>query len=170
VQLAVAVRQYASHTVTVTGLVNHQGVRALKQESVPLYVIISESQPRAEAGRVTIMRTGYDAQALALHDPETLKFKVQAGDVINIAADNQQFYFIGGRISRPGQKLFQPGMTLLQAILAAGGLIDSSDYRVEVMREGADGRLKTTSFDLRYIKSGKVPDPRIQSGDSLEVH
>lgn len=168
-RLSVGVRQYSSHQVTVTGLVSHQGIRGLKRETVPLYVIISEAQPRADAGRVTIMRSGSTASTLDLHDPAALNFNVQPGDVINITHRPQEFYYIGGRINRPGQKIFQPGMTLLQAILAAGGLSRATDYKIELMREGSDGRLKTISFDLRDIKSGKVPDPRIQSGDSLEI-
>jgi protein involved in polysaccharide export with SLBB domain/uncharacterized membrane protein YgcG len=167
-RLAVGVRHYASHTVTVTGIVSRPGLRSLKGETVPLYVIISEVQPRSEAGRVSIIRSD-STYNLDLHDPDALSFRVQPGDVINIAPRTQDFYYIGGGVKRPGQKAFQPGITVLQAIIAAGGLNHESDHKVEVLREGVDRKLKTMTFDLREIKSGKMADPRLQAGDSLEI-
>jgi protein involved in polysaccharide export with SLBB domain len=56
---------------------------------------------------------------------------------------------------------------LIQAILAAGGL--ARDAVVELSREGSDGRLATTKFNLKEIKAGKIQDPRIQPGDRIEV-
>lgn len=168
-RLNVSVREYSSHMITVTGLVTHQGTRGLKGETVPLYLIISEVQPRDDAGRVSVIRAGAPTATLDLHDLAALNYNVKSGDVINVTHRPQEFYYIGGRINRPGQKVYQPGMTLLQAILAAGGVSRANDYKIELMREGSDGRLKTISFDLRDIKSGKVPDPHIQSGDSLEI-
>src|ERR1041384_4142394 len=43
-KVSVGVRQYLSHSVTVTGLVVHPGTRFLRREMVPLYVILAESQ------------------------------------------------------------------------------------------------------------------------------
>jgi protein involved in polysaccharide export with SLBB domain len=43
-QVSVSVRQYLSHSVTVTGLVIHPGTRFLRLEMVPLYVFLAESQ------------------------------------------------------------------------------------------------------------------------------
>ena len=84
-------------------------------------------------------------------------------------SDYQAAYYIGGRIDYPGRKILQPGMTVLQAILAAGGLSRQSANKIELLREGLDGRLTTTRFDMRDIKSGKAPDLRLQSGDRLEI-
>jgi protein involved in polysaccharide export with SLBB domain len=168
-QLTVGVRQYASHAVTVTGLVNNPGTKFLKREVVPLYVIIAEAQPRVGAGQVTVVRAGQTGPALDLYDPAALNFNVQPGDVINVTSPTEEFYYIGGRINRPGQKTFQPGITVLQAILAAGGVNSHSDHEINLLREGSDGRLTTTTFNLRQIKAGKVQDPRLQSGDRIEV-
>ncbi len=54
--MSVGVRQYLSHSVTVTGLVVHPGTRFLRREQVPLYVVLAESQLRNDGGRVVIMR------------------------------------------------------------------------------------------------------------------
>jgi protein involved in polysaccharide export with SLBB domain len=167
--VTVGVRQYASHTVTITGLVNNPGIKILRREAVPLYVIMADAQPRLDAGRVAIMRAGSNTQALDLNAPATLNALIRPGDVINLSARPQEFYYIGGRINYPGQKAFQPGITLLQSILAAGGLVRQSANTVELSREGADGRLTTTKFSLKEIKAGKIEDPKLQPGDRIQV-
>jgi protein involved in polysaccharide export with SLBB domain len=167
-QVSVGVRQYLSHSVTVTGLVVNPGTRFLRREMVPLYVVLAESQLRNDSGRVVIMRAGVPGQPHDLSDPATLNLNVQSGDVITVTNRPQEFYYIAGRINYPGQKLFQPGITLLQAILAAGGTA-RQELRVEVSREGADGRLVTTRYSIKEIKSGAVEDPKLQPGDRIEV-
>jgi protein involved in polysaccharide export with SLBB domain len=166
-QVAVGVRQYGSHTVIVSGLVGSPGSKNLRREAVPLYVLLAEVQPRLDAGRAAIMRVGVPTQVVDLSEATALNFIVRPGDVINLTARPQEFYYIGGRIGYPGQKAFQQGITLVQAILAAGGL--ARDNVVELSREGSDGRLATTRFNLKEIKSGKIQDPRLQPGDRIEV-
>ncbi len=167
-QVAVGVRQYGSHTVVVTGLVGSPGTKVLRREAVPLYVLLAEIQPRLDAARVTIMRAGAAPQTLDLNDSAALNFIVCPGDVINLTARQQDFYYIAGHtIVYPGQKAFQPGITLVQAILAAGGL--ARDGAVELSREGVDGHLATTKLNLKEIKSGKIQDPKLQPGDRIEV-
>jgi protein involved in polysaccharide export with SLBB domain/tetratricopeptide (TPR) repeat protein len=166
-QVAVGVRLYASHTVIITGLVGSPGTKILRREAVPLYVLLAEVQPRLDAARAAIMRAGAPTQVVDLSDSAALSFLVRPGDVINLTARPQDFYYIAGRINYPGQKVFQSGITLIQAILAAGGL--ARDNIVELSREGSDGRLTTTTFNLKEIKSGKIEDPKLQPGDRIEV-
>jgi len=149
----------------VTGLVVNPGTRFLRREMVPLYVVLAESQLRNDGGRVVILRGGTPMQPHDLSDPATLNLTVQSGDVITVTTRPQEFYYIGGRINYPGQKVFQPGITLLQALLAAGG----TGNRVEISREGADGKLVTIGFTIKQIKSGAVQDPKLQPGDRIEV-
>jgi protein involved in polysaccharide export with SLBB domain len=168
-KVSVGVRQYLSHSITVTGLVNMPGTRFLRRERVPLYVVLSESQLRNDGARVTIMRGGIPGPAHDLSDTATLNLTVQSGDVITVTSKPQEFYYIGGRVSYPGQKVFQPGVTLLQALLASGGTA-KPDNKVELSREGSDGRLITTQYTIKQIKSGAVADPKLQVGDRIEVH
>jgi protein involved in polysaccharide export with SLBB domain len=93
---------------------------------------------------------------------------VLPGDVITVTGRAQEFYFIAGKINYPGQKYFQPGITLLQAILAAGG-VRQNESIVEISRDGEAGRLVTTRYNLKQIKSGEVGDPKVQPGDRIEV-
>ena len=167
-QVSVGVRQYLSHSVMVTGLVIHPGTRFLRREMVPLYVVLAESQLRNDGGRVVIMRNGTPSEARDLSAPETLNLPVQSGDVITVSSRPQEFYYIAGRVTHHGQKTFQPGITLLQAILAAGGTM-KPDSKVEISREGADGKLVTIRYHIKQIKSGAVQDPKLQAGDRIEV-
>jgi protein involved in polysaccharide export with SLBB domain len=166
-KVSVGVRQYLSHSVTVTGLVLHPGTKFLRREMVPLYVVLAESQLRSDSGRVVIMRAGTPTTH-DLSDAATLNVNVQSGDVITISSRPQEFYYIGGRVNIPGQKSFQPGITLLQAILAAGGTT-RQDAKVEILREGADSRLETIRYNIKQIRSGAVQDPKLQAGDRIEV-
>lgn len=167
-QVSVGVRQYTSHSVLVNGLVVNPGTRYLRREAVPLYVVLAESQLRNDAGRVVIMRGGSTGEPLELSHPQTLNLIVQSGDVITVSEKPQEFYYIGGRINFPGQKVFQPGITLLQAILAAGG-VPLKENRVELSRAGADGKLTTVRYRIKDIKGGTVEDPKLQPGDRIEI-
>jgi protein involved in polysaccharide export with SLBB domain len=168
-RVSVGVRQYVSHSVMVTGLVATSGPRILRREAVPLYVVLAESQLRNDAGRVVIMRDGSPGQFLSLNDPLALNATVKSGDVIIVTSRPQEFYYIAGRINYPGQKPFQSGITLMQAVLAAGGTPRQSENVIEISREGTDGRLVTTRFNLKQIKAGAVEDPKLKAGDRIEV-
>ena len=167
--ISVGVRQYVSHSVLVTGLIGSPGAHILRREAVPLYVVLAESQLRNDAGRVVILRSGVTGQALDLSDPVTLNTTVINGDVITVTGRPQEFYYIAGRINYPGQKTYQSGITLLQAILAAGGTSRQNESKVEISRDGTDGRLVTTRFNLKDIKAGVIQDPKVLPGDRIQV-
>lgn len=170
-QFQVTVREYASHTVLVSGLVDQAGQKVLRREAVPLYVVLAEAFPRADAGRVVIIsRATGRTKTLDLADSNALSELVSHGDVINVQPRPREFYYIGGQVGAPGQKDFTSGMTLTQSILASGGLARADKkVRVAVSRQGADGRLVTTEYELSEIEAGKIPDPRVQPGDRIEI-
>ncbi len=168
-RVSVGVRQYASHAVVITGLVNNPGTKFLRREAVPLYVIMAEAQAKADAGRVAIMRAGSAGLSIDLSDPAALNIMIRPGDTISVTVRPQEFYYIAGRINYPGQKMFQPGITLLQAVLAAGGTTRQNSNKIEVSRKGEDGLLTTTKFSVKEIKAGKIHDPKLQPGDLINV-
>jgi protein involved in polysaccharide export with SLBB domain len=169
-QVFVTVREYASHTVMVSGLVADPGVKVLRREAVPLYVIIAEAQPKPEAGRAMVLShaTG-QSTSVDLSDTQALNLLVHPSDVVNVVARPQEFFYIGGEIASPGQKTFYTGMTLTQAVLASGGATRNASGRVRVSRQGADGRLTSAQYVLSNIQAGKVPDPTLMPGDRVEV-
>jgi len=80
-----------------------------------------------------------------------------------------EFFFAGGEINSPGQKPYHSGLTLAQAILASGGPSKNAGIEVRLSRQGADGRLVTSEYNLDDIQSGRIPDPALQKGDRLEI-
>lgn len=171
-QVAVSVREYASHNVIITGLVHEPGTKALRREAVPLFVVLAEAQPRADAARAVIMRTGSPTQTIDISDTTATSVLVYPNDVIRLVGappPAPQFFFIGGQIASPGQKDFHKGLTLTQAILASGGVTRFAGNKVKVMRQGADGRLTATEYNLKKIEQGKDPDPLLEAGDRIEV-
>jgi polysaccharide export outer membrane protein len=169
-QVRVSVREYASHAVLVSGLAGDPGTKILRREAIPLYVVVAEAQPKPEAGRaVVISHATGKATSVDLGDAAGLNTLVQAGDVVNLVVRPPEFFYVGGEISSPGQKDFHSGMTLTQALLAAGGVTGQAGTKVKVSRAGADGRLVSTEYDLRAIEGGAVPDPQLQAGDRIEV-
>ncbi|HEY0407343.1 MAG TPA: polysaccharide biosynthesis/export family protein [Pyrinomonadaceae bacterium] len=171
-QLLVSVRDYVSHSVMIAGLVGEPGKRVLRREAVPLYVVLAEAQPRPEAGRALILRPGDQNMTVDLADVKATAMLVFPGDVITLSAlppAPPQFFYVGGPVVVPGQKDFHPGLTLTQAVLAAGGVTRFAGSKVKISRQGTDGRLVSTEYNLKQIESGKVPDPVLQPGDRLEV-
>ncbi|MDQ3755767.1 MAG: polysaccharide biosynthesis/export family protein [Acidobacteriota bacterium] len=170
-QFRVSVREYVSHTAMVSGLVDQPGRKILRREAVPLYVVLAEALPRADAGRAMLLsRSSGQSKSIDLSDSLALNELVSAGDVINVLPPQPEFFYIGGKVKEPGQKNFHAGLTLTQAILASGGVDDGGDkVKVVVSRQGADGRLISTEYLLKEIEEGQVPDPKVQPGDRVEV-
>jgi hypothetical protein len=146
------------------------GTKILRREAIPLYVVVAESQPKPEAGRAVIFsRSTGKSVTLDLNDPAALNTLVQSGDVVTLTVRPPEFFYVGGEIGSPGQKDFHAGITLTQALLASGGVTKTAGDRVRVSRQGADGRLVSTEYNLREIENGAVPDPALRPGDRIEV-
>lgn len=168
-RVVVGVREYLSHAIIVSGLVKDPGTKLLRREAIPLYVVIADAQPLPEAGRATLIRHEKgDAVIVDLSKPEQMNLLVRSGDVITVHANPKQFFYVGGEVKAPGEKQFRPGLTLTQAILAAGGLSRESKD-AHIAREGDNGFLASTRYKLKDINSGKLADPLIQPGDRITV-
>ena len=68
----------------------------------------------------------------------------------------------------PGEKMFRRGLTLTQAIIAAGGIPPKSKF-AQIGRDDGHGFLIETRFDLKDIGSGKVADPLLMPGDRIMI-
>jgi tetratricopeptide (TPR) repeat protein len=170
-EIAVGVRDYASHAVILSGMVKEPGTVILQREGVPLYVVIAYAQPLAGAGQALVVsRATGRSTAVDLSDAAATKMLVRPGDVITLKQRPEQFVYVSGAVRQPGQKRFQVGLTLTQAVMAAGGTLSSQGPSVvSVTRQDADGRLTSTRYDLAEIKMGKTPDPLMRAGDRVEV-
>jgi protein involved in polysaccharide export with SLBB domain len=166
----VGVRDYASHTVLVSGLVKDSGTKVLRREAIPLYVVVADAQPLPEAAKVTVVR-GSDGNQIFnfdLNQTADMNFLVSAGDVITLNPGAMQFIYIAGEIRSPGEKTFRRGLTLMQVILASGGVGPKAKV-AEIARSNENGFLASTRFNLKEIATGKAADPAVLPGDRISI-
>lgn len=177
-QISVKLREYASHSITVLGLVEKAGEKFLQREAIPLYVVRAEAVVQAKASGVTIKRANSQTEKFDLKDAKYEEVLVFPGDIVeftsgdgknSVNSDTAQFYYIGGDIISAGQKDFHQGLTLTQAILASGGLRRADAKKVTIRRKNEQGLLVPTEYNLREIKNGKSPDPQLEAGDTIEI-
>jgi len=167
--IAVGVRDYVSHTILVSGLVKEPGTKILRREAIPLYVVVADAQPLPEAARLTLVRNdSAEVFNIDLAQPEDMNLLVHPGDVVTLLAGATQFFYISGEVKSPGEKTYRRGLTLTQAIIAAGGLTPKSK-EARLARDDGKGFLVVTRYKLKDIDSGKLPDPIIQAGDRLTI-
>jgi tetratricopeptide (TPR) repeat protein len=176
----VGVLDYASHNIIVGGLVANAGTKALRREAVPLYVVVADARPNPEAAQALVISAkGRERRVIDLNDSAGMNTLVLPGDVITVQKRPRQFFYIGGQVNSPGQKDYFRGMTLTQAILAAGGISGASSNQsrgifsegsfVRLVRQGNNGLLITTSYTLLDIVQGRISDPQIQADDRIDV-
>lgn len=171
-EVAVGVREYASHAIIVGGMAKEPGTKIIQREAIPLYVVVAHAQPLPGAGQAVVVSrvTGRTTEA-DLSDAAAMKTLVRPGDVVTLRELPKRFVYVGGAVSRPGEKEFHTGLTLTQVLLAAGGVSPQGGraVAVAVTRQGDDGRLATSRYVLAEIESGRTPDPVLRPGDRVEV-
>ncbi|MFL6286742.1 MAG: SLBB domain-containing protein, partial [Pyrinomonadaceae bacterium] len=170
-EIAVGVRDYASHAIIVSGMVKEAGTKVLQREGVPLYVIIAYAQPLPGAGQALVVsRATGRTTAVDISDASASKMLVRPGDVITVSQRPEQYVYVSGAVRQPGQKRFSSGLTLTQTIMAAGGIVSSQGATfVTVTRQDTNGRLASTRYSVAEINAGKTPDPLMRPGDRVEV-
>ena len=170
-RVSVSVRDFASHAVLVTGLVDNPGRKILRREAMPLYAVLAEALPRPEAVLVTVVHADKE-QNVSLNDSQGLSMLILPGDTVRVSGSAgiaKHFIYVGGDVTAPGEKEFRDGMTLTQAVMSAGGISRSGKTSVRVSRRNLDGFLAAREYSLRSIEEGKSPDPLLQAGDRIEV-
>ena len=168
-KVSVAVEEYISHTILVSGLVKEPGTKSMKREGIPLYVVVADAQPLTEAGRVSVQRNqSNESFMIDLLDTPAMNMLVRTGDVVTLLENEAQFFYVSGQVKSPGEKPFRRGLTLTQAIIAAGGLSRNSK-QAQLARDKGKGFLVMTHYKLKDIESGKVPDPLLQAGDRITI-
>lgn len=171
-QVRVEVEGYKSQSVIVGGEVRQPGkipmtgtmtlIEALAAAGSPTSAASSEvtiSRPKRTGGGendVEIIRVNLKEVQLGRAGRE---IQLQDGDIINVP--KAQTFYISGQVRNPGSLIFEPGMTVQQAIALAGGLTDrGSDRRIKADRIGADG--KVTEINLRL-------EDKVQPNDTIKI-
>lgn len=168
-KVSIGVRDYASHTILVSGLVKDSGTKVLRREAIPLYVVVADAQPLPEAARATVVRNeSNETFSVDLSQALEMNLLVRPGDVITLLPSVAEFVYVGGEVKMPGEKTYRRGLTLTQAIIAAGGVTPKSK-EARVGRDDGKGFLVVSRYKLKDIDSGKVPDPVIRPGDRIMI-
>jgi polysaccharide biosynthesis/export protein len=168
-KVSVGVRDYASHMILVSGLVKDSGTKIIRREAIPLYVVVADAQPLPEATRVTVLRNETNQTFdIELTQSSEMNLLVRPGDVITLHPSVTQFLYIGGEVKQPGEKTYRRGLTLTQALIAAGGVTPKAK-EARLGRDDGKGFLVVTRYKLKEIESGKVPDPAVKPGDRITI-
>ena len=168
-KVSVGVRDYASHTILVSGLVKDSGTKILRREAIPLYVVVADAQPLPEAARVTVLRNESSQNFdIELTQANEMNLLVRPGDVITLHPHVMQFVYIGGEVKSPGEKTYRRGLTLTQALIAAGGVTPNAK-EARIGRDDGNGFLVVNRYKLKDIESGKVQDPAVKPGDRIVI-
>ena len=168
-KVSVGVRDYASHRILVSGLVKDSGTKILRREAIPLYVVVADAQPLPEAGRATVLRNeSNETFEIDLAETSEMNLLVRPGDVITLLPNVTQFVYIGGEVKEPGEKTYRRGLTLTQALIAAGGVTPKAK-EASIARDDGKGFLAVTRYKLKEIESGKAQDPLVKAGDRITI-
>jgi len=168
-KVVVGVRDYASHTILVSGLVKDSGTKMLRREAIPLYVVVADAQPLPEAARVAVVRNNSNQMyEIDLTQSADMNLLVRPGDVITVHPNETQFVYIGGEVKLPGEKAFRRGLTLTQVIITAGGVMPKAKF-AQIARDDGRGFLTMTRLKLAEIEAGKTADPLVKPGDRIMI-
>ncbi|MBX3096645.1 MAG: SLBB domain-containing protein [Fimbriimonadaceae bacterium] len=156
-------------TVVVLGGVNKPGIIEMQDgltvaEAIELAggysAIASNSEIRLE-------RAGESERRLNLNIPTQANFLVMAGDRLIVETSTVRRYVrVEGGVQNPGPIPYSPGLTLMQAIQAAGGVTRGADTgRITI--EYPDGRTRPVNFT--EIADGYSADVPLNADDKVII-
>lgn len=75
-----------------------------------------------------------------------------------------------GQVKNPGAVAYRPNMTIVDAIVLAGGFTPTADKNsVNLRREGEGGKVQTRVYPVANITEGHAPNVTVLPGDVLVV-
>ncbi|RLB58781.1 MAG: polysaccharide export protein [Deltaproteobacteria bacterium] len=90
--------------------------------------------------------------------------------IVSIKAYNSKRITVGGEVKDRGSFPFEPGMTVADAIVQAGGMTSlSKTWSVILLRKTRDGKKKRVVVDYDAITNNEIPDVPLQAGDKITV-
>lgn len=165
-QVTITLVASRSQRVSVLGEVGTPGRYPIDSSTTIFDLLASAGGPRETAASVVyLMRTESDGTV------SRTPIKLTAGNVVatapglkagdSILVPKADHYYIYGEVASPNVYKLEPGLTVLEAIVRAGGVTPrGSNNRIELQRKTPDGKKVT-----RKAK----PDDEIQPDDILRV-
>jgi polysaccharide biosynthesis/export protein len=131
---------YSSRVVSVAGKVGAPGLYPLDKPYRVLDVLLKAGW--IQGSQVVYLRRGSDGKEIKLDTLELVRGTpdkdpfVEAGDTIYVP--DPEFVYVQGQVARPGPVAILPGMTLREALAAAGGVTAmGSEKKVSMVRGNA---------------------------------
>jgi polysaccharide export outer membrane protein len=181
-QVEVTVKDYQSQFVTVLGEVTSPGRKPLRGRTRLVDVLVDAGGfgPRA-SGEVTVTRTDgafedgsrtrtlrFAAGSLTPDAQAGLETPLRHGDIVS--ASPKYYVTVEGEVNRPGRFLLENDLTVSGAVSLAGGLTRFGSQGLKLRRlDVATGRTTIIEVDLKDVRNGKQPDPRLLPNDVVMV-
>jgi polysaccharide biosynthesis/export protein len=146
-QVSLAVTTVRSRQVNVLGMVARPGRFALEDTSSQLADVIAAAGGIGAEGShmLTVIRDGKPREV----DLFKTAFELQNGDTVLV--DRAPVFYIYGEVTRAGAYRIEPGMTVMQAIAAGGGMTPrGSERRLVLRRPVAEGKYEERSVGLQH--------------------
>jgi polysaccharide biosynthesis/export protein len=88
---------------------------------------------------------------------------------VNVKERAPRVFSIDGQVTRPGIYPVDPKSTLIRAVAAAGSTNEFARLQDVVVFRTVENQRYAALYDLRAIREGKYPDPRIYPDDVIVV-
>ena len=175
-QVRVEVEGYKSQSVIVGGEVRAPGKIQMTGTMTLIEALAAAGSPTSSAASevmVSRQKRGPNGVVVNENDVEIIRvnlkdiqlgragrdIQLQDGDIINVP--KAQTLYVTGAVRNQGQIIYEPGMTVQQAIALAGGLTErGSDRRIKANRIGPDGKVVEISLRL---------EDRVQPNDTITI-
>ncbi len=174
---SVVVKGFAGRNVYVGGEVGRPAQIALIGPITAVQAIFQAggAKETADTANVVVLRNKPEGP------PETISFNMEgiirnqrpdiplhAGDVIYVPKSTVSVY-VGGEVERPGLQPLNKRLTLMAALISAGGMKRSGKQDdILLLRDSGSATPQVTKVDVKQILKG-APDPALQPYDVVIV-
>ncbi len=158
-----------SHSIGVVGGVGHAG-------SVPFESGLSVANaikqaggfgPQADQERVLVIR---GSEQIPIDLPHEAGFALKPGDIIKVELLTYRDHVkLKGNVVRVGLVAFKSGMTLIDALRAAGGPKPNTPNDLVLLTRIAGPGNGTRRIDIRALYTRRVENPKLMKNDVIEV-
>lgn len=119
-----------------------------------------------------VQAAGLTATQLSISITQKLKKFIEDPQVtVVVAAVNSQHYYVLGEVLHAGVFPLLPGMTVLQALSAAGGFTQFADTKKVYILRSVNGAQQKLPFNYKDVVQGKnlQENVRLKPGDTIIV-
>ena len=180
-QVSIFVEEFVSRTVSVQGAVAKPGSYPMKGRSTLLDLLGAagglddrygdEILILRDAGGTTT-KIAIDSDLLISQGDAASNVALVPGDIVMVPQAREFRVYVTGAVVRPGpvEYLSSEGITVLQAITAAGGPTERANFgSVSISRRLPDGSAERIKVNANKIQRGKAADLPLERNDTIVV-